>query len=145
MEKAQKLIKTGERVGILFGPERAGLSNEDTGLARDIISIPVNPKFPSLNLAQSVLLTAYEWRNYGGDTKQSSKLPRLASSREVQVLIDSYEEDLSKQGFFWPDDKADSMRLHLRSLFSRLKLTEADVRIFHGIRKSLVREKRVRD
>jgi len=132
-------------VGILFGPERAGLSNEDTGLARDIISIPVNPKFPSLNLAQSVLLTAYEWRNYGGDTKQSSKLPRLASSREVQVLIDSYEEDLSNQGFFWPDDKADSMRLHLRSLFSRLKLTEADVRIFHGIRKSLVREKRVRD
>jgi tRNA/rRNA methyltransferase len=145
MKKTRNLIEGGERVGLLFGPERAGLSNDDTALARDIISIPVNPSFPSLNLAQSVLLNAYEWRNGGRDPISNIDQPKLAKSLDIKILTDAYEKELSEKGFFWPEEKASSMRLHLKSLFSRLLLSEADVRILHGVRKSLTRIKRARD
>ncbi len=145
MKKARNLIEKGERVGVLFGPERAGLSNKDAALSQEIISIPVNPKFPSLNLAQSVLLNAYEWRNGGEDPKKNSNAPKLAKSGDVNILIDAYEADLENKGFFWPEDKSDSMRLNFKSLFSNLLLSDSDVRIFHGIRKALSRDKRARD
>ena len=62
MEKARALIAAGQKVAVLFGPERAGIENDDVALANALISVPVNPKFASLNLAQCVLLTAYEWQ-----------------------------------------------------------------------------------
>lgn len=66
MEKAAELIASGQKVTVLFGPERAGLQNEDVAVANAIITLPVNPEFPSLNLAQCVLLLAYEWRRAQG-------------------------------------------------------------------------------
>ena len=61
MEHARAMISEGQNVAVLFGPERAGLENDDIARANAIISVPVNPKFPSLNLAQCVLLVGYEW------------------------------------------------------------------------------------
>ena len=65
MAEARALIRRGERVGVLFGPERAGLENADLVRAHAVVSVPVNPAFGSLNLAQCVLLMAYEWRRAG--------------------------------------------------------------------------------
>lgn len=140
MEHARALISEGQNVAVLFGPERAGLQNEDIVRANALISVPVNPAFASLNLAQCVLLTAYEWR------RQSAQVvpevmemagTRNAENIEVQKLLERLETSLDKVDFFWPDAKADSMRLNLRNLFSRMPLTDADVRTLHGVIRAL--------
>ena len=140
MEHARALIERGQKVGIMFGPERSGLANEDIAHANALISVPVNPAFASLNLAQCVLLVAYEWRRQTGDVPaQVMEMAGtdFATGLEVQKLGERMEEALDSRGFFWPKDKADSMVLTLRNMMTRLDLTQADVRVFHGILKSL--------
>ncbi len=138
MADAHRRIASGENVGILFGPERSGLENDDIARANAIISVPVNPAFGSLNLAQCVLLVAYEWRRRGGELPAASEV-EAATVLEVEKLTERLEEKLDVSGFFFPEDKAASMRLHLRNLFSRMDLTKADVRIFHGIIRALTK------
>lgn len=140
MAHARALTAEGQKVGILFGPERAGLQNEDIVQANAIISVPVNPAFASLNLAQCVLLTAYEWRRQtGGDIPQVQEMgkTRFAEGIEVQKLMEQLEMRLDATGFFWPYHKRDSMISNLRNMFSRLPLTDADIRTFHGIIRAL--------
>jgi len=140
MIHARELIGQGQKVGVLFGPERAGLQNEDIVQANALISIPVNPAFASLNLAQCVLLTAYEWR------RQQAEMPaevtamagtRFAQSIEVQKLSERLESRLDEIGFFWPEQKRVSMVENIWNMLSRLPLTDADVRTFHGIFRAL--------
>jgi tRNA/rRNA methyltransferase len=144
MEQARALIASGQKVAFLFGPERTGLENDDIALANAIISIPVNPEFPSLNLAQAVLLCAYEWRRQGSDTPpEVLALGRTerASALEVRHLADHYEERLDAAGFFFPDTKAEGMKLNLRNLWSRMPLTRADVQTLHGALRQLLRRR----
>jgi tRNA/rRNA methyltransferase len=138
MALARGRIAAGELVAVLFGPERAGLENEDIAPANAIVSVPVDPAFPSLNLAQCVLLMAYEWRRAGpGPT---SIEPRdTASAGEMQALADHWEERLDEAGFFFPPEKAAHMKLNLRNLWSRLPLTRADAQILHGALRQLLR------
>ena len=148
MQIARRRIGAGERVAVLFGPERAGLENRDIALANAIISVPVNPDFASLNLAQCVLLTAYEWRRHAVEFAQESvELAggQWASRTEVEKLADHYEDRMQQAGFFFPEHKADSMKLNLRNLWSRLPLTQADVRMLHGVMRQMVRWKERRD
>lgn len=140
MEQARAMVAEGQKVGILFGPERSGLENPDIARANAIISVPVNPAFASLNLAQCVLLLAYEWRRQQGDA--APEVLELAGTKraesiEIQKLGEILEARLESVGFFWPEHKADSMVTNLRNMISRLPLTQADVRIFHGVIKSL--------
>ncbi|MGG7646286.1 RNA methyltransferase [Rhodovulum sp. YNF3179] len=144
MQHARALIAEGQQVGVLFGPERAGLTNDDVARANAIISVPVNPAFPSLNLAQCVLLTAYEWR------RQTEKAvpevvemarTRFASGVEIEKLGDRYEAALDAVGFFWPESKAEGMRRNLRNMFARLDLTTADVQTLHGIMRAITRRR----
>lgn len=140
MEQARAMVAEGQKVGILFGPERSGLENPDIARANAIISVPVNPAFASLNLAQCVLLLAYEWRRQQGDS--APEVLELAGTKraesiEIQKLSETLEARLESVGFFWPDHKAESMVTNLRNMISRLPLTQADVRIFHGVIKSL--------
>jgi tRNA/rRNA methyltransferase len=140
MAHARALIDKGQKVGIMFGPERAGLENEDIAHANALISVPVNPAFASLNLAQCVLLLAYEWRRQTGDVPPQVMAlagTEFATGLEVQKLGERMEEALDARGFFWPEDKAESMVLTLRNMMTRLDLTQADVRVFHGIMKAL--------
>lgn len=144
MELARQKIAAGEKVAVLFGPERAGLENDDIALANAIISVPVNPEFPSLNLAQCVLLTGYEWRRQTVET--APEVTEMAGSDwasaiEVDRLAGHYEETLEQAGFFFPETKSESMRLNLRNLWSRMPLTQADVRMLHGILRQMVRWK----
>ena len=144
MELARQKIEAGEKVAVLFGPERAGLENDDIALANAIISVPVNPEFPSLNLAQCVLLTGYEWRRQTVET--APEVTEMAGSDwasaiEVDRLAGHYEETLEQAGFFFPETKSESMKLNLRNLWSRMPLTQADVRMLHGILRQMVRWK----
>ena len=126
------------------GRERAGLENEDVALANAIISVPVNPDFASLNLAQCVLLTAYEWRRQSVDAPAEvveMAKTEFAEAIEVQKLGDHYEERLEQAGFFFPETKAEGMKTNLRNLWSRMPMTRADVQVFHGILRQMVRWK----
>ena len=135
MAEARGHVAEGRRVAVLFGPERAGLSNEDVILADTIISVPVNPAFGSLNLAQCVLLCAYEWRRQGAEVPPD--LPDRAPARDVTRLLDHLEQELDGAGFFFPEHKRDSMVANLRNLFRRTPLTDQDVRTLWGVVRAL--------
>lgn len=136
MEHARALSAAGKRVAVLFGPERAGLENEDVVRANAIVTVPVNPEFPSLNLAQCALLLGYEWRRQTAEmAPEVMEMARteFASALEVEKLGDHFEERLAAAGFFYPEGKVEGMKLSLRNMWSRLGLTRAEVQTFHGM------------
>jgi tRNA/rRNA methyltransferase len=136
MQMARALGAEGKRVGVLFGPERAGLENDDIIRANAIVSVPVNPEFPSLNLAQCVLLLGYEWQRQSNDQPASvMELARteFASREDVERLADHFEDRLDAAGFFFPETKVDGMKANLRNMWGRLGLTRAEVQTFHGM------------
>ncbi|TNF18584.1 MAG: RNA methyltransferase [Rhodobacteraceae bacterium] len=144
MQIAAGKIAGGEKVAVLFGPERAGLENDDIALANAIVSVPVNPEFASLNLAQCVLLLAYEWRRAGQQiAHEAMEMGRSewATGIEMEKLAQHYEARLEEAGFFFPATKAEGMKLNLRNLWSRMRLTRADVQMLHGILRQMVRWK----
>ncbi|CUJ93411.1 RNA methyltransferase [Shimia thalassica] len=144
MEMAREKIAAGQKVAVLFGPERAGLENEDIAKANAIINVPVNPEFASLNLAQCVLLTAYEWRRQSVevDAERVDMAKSVwANHNEIEALSGHYEERLDEAGFFFPEPKAEGMKVNLRNMWSRMPLTRADVQMLHGILRQMVRWK----
>lgn len=142
MRLAAEKIAVGGHVAVLFGPERAGLENADIAQANATISVPVNPEFPSLNLAQCVLLMGYEWQRAATqivDETMEMAGTDWANGQEMEALARHFEERLETAGFFFPDHKADSMKINLRNLWSRMPLTSMDVRMLHGMLRQLVR------
>lgn len=144
MQLAAQKIAGGERVAVLFGPERAGLENEDIARANAIVSVPVNPAFASLNLAQCVLLMGYEWmRTHSAQAPVTHAMAGSdwAQHSEIEHLAKHYEERMEAAGFFYPEHKAASMKVNLRNMWSRLPLTRADVQMLHGTLRQMVRWK----
>ncbi len=144
MAEAARRIAAGERVAVLFGPERAGLENDDIVKANAIISVPVNPEFPSLNLAQCVLLTGYEWRRATTEvTPYEMELAggEMAPQIEIEKLAEHYESRLDVAGFYFPEAKAEGMKRTMRNLWSRMPMTRADVQLLHGVLRQMVRWK----
>ena len=134
-ECAQK-ITAGEKHGVLFGPERTGLNNDEVALADAIITFPVDPAFASLNLAQAVLLTGYEWMRATTDAKPPfSPVQRSpAAPREMALsFFDYLEAELGRTGFFRPESKRQVMRRNMRNMFHRMQLTEQDVSSLRGM------------
>ena len=144
MAEAAERIGAGQRVAVMFGPERAGLENEDIARANAIVSVPVNPAFPSLNLAQCVLLLGYEWRRQTGEVearRDAMAGTDWATGAEIEHLASHYEERMEEAGFFFPEHKVASMKVNLRNMWSRLPLTRADVQMLHGMMRQMVRWK----
>lgn len=144
MKEAATRLGRGERVSVLFGPERAGLENEDVARANAIISVPVNPQFASLNLAQCVLLCGYEWRRASQEIEGARvdlAGTEWANQNEIEALSAHYEERLDDAGFFFPETKAPGMKINLRNMWSRMALTRADVQMLHGVLRQMVRWK----
>ena len=144
MKLAAEKIAQGQHVSVLFGPERAGLENKDIAQANATITVPVNPEFPSLNLAQCVLLLGYEWRRAASEiTDITTEMGGTdwANSDEIEALASHFESRLEDAGFFFPENKEVSMKVNLRNLWSRMPLTQMDVRMFHGIMRQMVRWK----
>src|SRR6185312_11249688 len=133
-------IASGERVGILFGPERTGLENDDAVHADTALTIPLNPQFSSLNVAQAVLLVSYEWMT-SGDTspeeRMSEHATRPANKDELQNLFDHLERALDQSGFLRHKAMRPAMVNNLRALLQRATMTEQEVRTFHGVIKFL--------
>ena len=143
MAEAAEKIARGEKVAVLFGPERAGLENDDIVRANAIITVPVNTTSPSLNLAQCVLLMGYEWLRQTSEIEHERHAmvnTEMASQLEVEKLAEHYEARLDEAGFFFPLTKAPSMKLNLRNLWSRMPLTRADVQMLHGMLRQLLRK-----
>jgi tRNA/rRNA methyltransferase len=146
-EEAREMIVAGEQVGFLFGPERSGLDTADVVRANAVVSVPVNPAFGSLNLAQCVLLMAYEWGRLAlPQPAEAYRLDggRLARAEEVEVFVDRLVERLDRAGFFHPEEKRPRMIANLENLFRRAPLTDADVRTLHGVVRALSETRRER-
>jgi tRNA/rRNA methyltransferase len=137
-------IGGGERVGILFGPERTGLENDDMVLADTALSIPLNPQFSSLNVAQAVLLVSYEWAvatDGAPPSRMSDHSARPATKDELQNLFDHLERALDQSGFLRHEAMRPAMVNNLRTLLQRANMTEQEVRTFHGVIKFLSKRK----
>lgn len=139
MAEARAMTAAGERVGVLFGPERSGLETADVVRANAVITVPVNPAYGSLNLAQCVLLVAYEWQRALGASAAEYRMDggRRATGLEVDRLVEQLVERLDGVGFFFPEAKRSSMIANLDNLFRRAPLTDADVRTLHGVVRAL--------
>jgi tRNA/rRNA methyltransferase len=137
-------VGQGERVGILFGPERTGLENDDMVHADTVLSIPLNPQFSSLNVAQAVLLVAYEWAAAGEGTpaeRMSDHSTRPATKDELVNLFAHLERALDESGFLRNKAMRPAMVNNLRALLQRSAMTEQEVRSFHGVIKYLAKHK----
>ena len=131
----------GRAVGILFGPERTGLHNDDLTLADTLITVPLNPGFASLNLAQAVLLVGHEWFTTGDENPEDYVHlggSRPATKDELTGLFAHLEAELDETGFYTSEEKRPSMVRNVRNTLQRAMMTEQEVRTFHGIIKALV-------
>ncbi len=139
--KSKKIINSGLGVGLMFGPERSGLQNEEISLAQAIVSVPINPKFSSLNLAQCVILFAYEWFTLNAKREvieEFEPIIKYAPIIEVEHLRGALFGYLNSANYFWPEDKRSSLTENLTNLLARLPLTSADVRTLHGVIRALI-------
>ena len=133
-------LAAGRPVGILFGPERTGLLNDELALADTLITVPLNPAYSSLNLAQAVLLVAYEWAQAGDETpayQLVTNATRPATKAELLNFFAHLERALDECGFLRNVEKRPSMVRNIRNLFQRAFLTHQEIRTLHGMVKEL--------
>lgn len=129
-------IAQGGTAAILFGRERYGLQNEEVALANRIITFPVNPGFASLNLAQAVLLTGYEWFKHATGGALPYAMPERserASNHQMQAFFDNLVAELDKVEFLRPPEKREVMLVNLRNIFTRMEPSKQDMHTLHGV------------
>src|SRR5215470_1305074 len=129
-------IAAGGGAGILFGRERAGLTNEEVALANRIVTFPVNPGFASLNLAQAVLLMGYEWFKLATEGVLPFAMPERserASHHQIDAFFENLVRELDKVEFLRPREKRDTMLVNLRNIFTRMDPTKQDMHTLHGV------------
>jgi tRNA/rRNA methyltransferase len=129
-------IAGGEIVAVAFGRERNGLENDEIALADRILTLPVNPAFASLNLAQAVVIVAYEWFTRATGGAMPFLMPEKSPpARKEQLLafFASLERELEKVEFFRPPDKRETMQINLRNIFNRMAPTQQDIQTLHGV------------
>lgn len=122
--------------GILFGRERAGLTNEEVALANRIVTFPVNPGFASLNLAQAVLLMGYEWFKFATSGELPFAMPERserASHHQIDAFFENLVRELDNVEFLRPPEKRDTMLVNLRNIFTRMDPTKQDMHTLHGV------------
>ena len=139
-EAAREISSAKGRSAILFGPERSGLETEDVALARAILTVPINPDFGSLNLAQAVILCAYEWSKHEGlvQPTQEDLLPP-APQEELDGLISHLETMLEPRGYFLPESRTEATRRTLRGVLTKPGWNHLEVRTLRGVLSSLQR------
>lgn len=134
-------VAAGQRVGVLFGPERSGLTTDDVAEAQAVIAVPLNPEFSSLNLAQAVLLVAYEWYQAAVVTapeRFDSGDSAPAEKQGVDYFVDRLERDLDAAGYFPTEEQRPTMRRNLVNLLNRARVTQQELRTLHGVVQHLV-------
>jgi len=144
-EMASNIAASPQRSAILFGPERSGLETEEVALAKAIVTVPINPEFASLNLAQAVILLAYEWSK-GTDLAlpPAKELEPAAPHGEVEGLIQQLDEALVAKGYFHPPSRTQATRNTLRTIFTKTGWSSREVKAVRGIIRALVSPPRKR-
>ena len=138
-EMADRIAGAPERSAILFGPERSGLETEDVALANAIVTVPINPDFGSLNLAQAVILLAYEWSKRSTLAQPTVKeLEAPALHGELEGLIGQLNDQLDAKGYFHPPSRTQATKNTLRTIFTKTGWSSREVKAVRGVLKALV-------
>ncbi len=143
---AAAAIRAGPgRSAVLFGPERSGLETDDVAVAREILTVPINPEFGSLNLAQAVILVAYEWSRGAALVQPPAVEPDPpAAQAELDGMIAQWDDMLERAGYFYPPDRVATTRRTLRGLLTRPGWTSQEVRTLRGMLSTLDRPRPAR-
>jgi tRNA/rRNA methyltransferase len=138
-EMATAIRTAPGRSAILFGPERSGLETEEVALANAIVTVPINPEFGSLNLAQAVILLAYEWSRHAGLAQPPAKeLEPVAPHGELEGLIGQLDEELEAKGYFHPPSRTQATKNTLRTIFTKTGWSSREIKAVRGIVRALV-------
>lgn len=143
-EAAREIRAVPELSAILFGAERAGLETEEVGIAQKILTVPINPDFRSLNLAQAVILVAYEWSKQSNllvPTEGDPAEPR-ASQFQLEGLIGQLDESLEAAGYYFPPDRTRVTRSTMRTILSKAGWSNREVQALRGMIRALVNPRR---
>jgi tRNA/rRNA methyltransferase len=135
---AERIVQSPERSAILFGAERSGLETDEVALANAIVTVPINPEFGSLNLAQAVILLAYEWSKTGDLAVPPEKeLEPPAPHGEVEGLIGQLDEALEEKGYFHPPSRTQATKNTLRTIFTKTGWSSREVKAVRGVLRAL--------
>ncbi len=143
VQAAQDIHTAPHRSAILFGPERSGLETDDVALARTILTVPINPEFGSLNLAQAVILVAYEWskgQNLASPPSADQPLPP-APHEELEGMIGQLDAMLEKTGYYFPPHRVHVTKRTLRTLLTRPGWSSQELRTLRGVLSALAGKK----
>ena len=144
-EMAAAIVGSPGRSAILFGPERSGLETEDVALANAIVTVPINPGFGSLNLAQAVILLAYEWsRHMALAQPPAKKAEQRAPHKELDQMIAQLDEALVAKGYFHPPERTQPTRNTIRTILTKGNWSSREVKAMRGIIRALAEPKRKR-
>ena len=142
---ADQIAASTARAAIIFGPERSGLETEEVALANAIVTVPINPEFASLNLAQAVILLAYEWSKRSALAQPPAKdLEPPAPLGELDGLIGQLDEELVAKGYFHPPSRTQATRNTIRTIFTKTGWSSREVKAVRGIVRALVNPARIR-
>ena len=138
-EMANEIVASPDRLAILFGPERSGLETEEVALANAIVTVPINREFASLNLAQAVILLAYEWSKRTDLAVPPAKaLEAPAAHGELEGMIRQLDEELTAKGYFHPPSRARATKNTIRTIFTKTGWSSREVKAVRGIIRALV-------
>lgn len=139
-EAAREMRTQAGASAILFGAERSGLETEEVAVAQKILTVPVNPDFRSLNLAQAVILVAYEWSKLQDlmvPTEGGPDEPR-ATHDQLEGLIGQMDEALEKAGYYFPPDRVPATRNTMRTILSKAGWSNREIQALRGMIRALV-------
>lgn len=138
-QMAQEIASVPGRAAILFGPERSGLATEDVALAHKIVTVPINPEFGSLNLAQAVILLSYEWSRHQALVQPTIReMEPPAPHGELDGMIRHLEEALDGAGYFHPPERTQATRNTIRTIFTKTGWSSREVKAVRGMLRALV-------
>jgi tRNA/rRNA methyltransferase len=138
-EMAERIAGSDGRPAILFGPERSGLETEEVALANAIVTVPINPEFGSLNLAQAVILLAYEWSRHAALSQPTVKEAEpTAPHGELEGLIGQLNGELEAKGYFHPPSRTQATKNTLRTIFTKAGWSSRELKAVRGIIRALV-------
>jgi tRNA/rRNA methyltransferase len=144
-EEAAREIRTQtEPSAILFGAERSGLETDEVAIAGKILTVPINPQFRSLNLAQAVIIVAYEWSRHGAlavPTEGDEREPRATQS-QLEGLIGQLEEALEAAGYYHPPDRTPATKNTIRTILTKAGWSNREVQAMRGVIRALVNPRR---
>jgi tRNA/rRNA methyltransferase len=145
-EAGREIRGLAEPCAVLFGAERSGLETDEVAVAGKIVTVPVNPEFRSLNLAQAVILIAYEWSKHGSlamPTESETEEPR-ATQAQLEGLIGQLDFSLEAKGYFHPPDRTPATRNTIRTILTKAGWSNREVQAMRGIVRALAGPARAR-